>query len=71
MTETEHRHRREVRYLIHCVTEKGRHWVNEYLNHKNVAGRAPALKADINTQRRLGNTGKHGEWPEPEQEKNK
>ena len=71
MTDTEHRHRCEVRQLIAWSRERGRQWVIDYLGHKNVAGRAPALKADINAQRRLGNTGKHGEWLAPEQEKNK
>ena len=62
MTEIDHRHRCEVRHLINCVTKKGRSWVKDYLEHRNVAGRAEALRADLNQQRRLGNTGRPNEW---------
>lgn len=62
-TDTEtHRHRCEVRTLIRFSANKGRAWVRDYLADKRVAGRAAALRADLNDQTKKGNTGEHGQW---------
>ena len=60
-TET-HRHRCEVRTLLRASANKGRAWVRDYLADKRVAGRAAALRADLNEQIAKGNTGEHGTW---------
>ena len=60
-TETE-RHRCEVRTLLRASTNKGRAWVRDYLADKRVAGRAAALRADLNEQIAKGYTGEHGTW---------
>jgi hypothetical protein len=60
-TETE-RHRCEVRTLLRASANKGRAWVRDYLADKRVAGRAAALRADLNDQIAKGNTGEHGTW---------
>lgn len=64
MQDLDHRHRCEVRYLIALAKKEGRQAVVDYLAHKNVAPRAARLRADLNEQRKLGNTGKAGEWIE-------
>lgn len=58
------RHRCEVRTLIRAASDpvKGRAWVREYLADKRVAGRAAALRADLNEQMARGNLGQAGEW---------
>ena len=60
-TETE-RHRCEVRTLLRAAANKGRAYVRDYLADKRVAGRAAALRADLNEQTAKGNTGEHGTW---------
>jgi len=60
-TETE-RHRCEVRTLLRFSVNKGEAWVRDYLADKRVAGRAAALRADLNEQMARGNTGEHGQW---------
>ncbi len=60
-TETE-RHRCEVRTLLRAAANKGRAYVRDYLADKRVAGRAAALRADLNEQTDRGNTGEHGQW---------
>ena len=60
-TETE-RHRCEVRTRIRFSVNKGRAWVRDYLADKRVAGRAAALRADLNEQMARGNTGEEGVW---------
>ena len=57
-----HRHRCEVRTLLRASANKGRAWVRDYLADKRVAGRAAALRADLNEQIAKGNTGEHGQW---------
>lgn len=58
------RHRCEVRALIQAAADpyKGRAWVRGYLADKRVAGRAAALRADLNEQMARGNLGQAGEW---------
>ena len=56
------RHRCEVRTLLRASANKGRAWVRDYLADKRVAGRAAALRADLNDQIAKGNTGEHGTW---------
>lgn len=56
------RHRCEVRTLIRFSANKGRAWVRDYLADKRVAGRAAALRADLNEQMARGNTGEEGVW---------
>lgn len=57
-----HRHRCEVRTLLRFSVNKGKAWVRDYLADKRVAGRAAALRADLNDQSAKGNTGEHGQW---------
>lgn len=62
-SETEkHRHRCEVRTLLRFSVNKGEAWVRDYLADKRVAGRAAALRADLNEQMAKGNTGEEGVW---------
>lgn len=56
------RHRCEVRTLLRASANKGRAWVRDYLADKRVAGRAAALRADLNDQMARGNTGEFGQW---------
>lgn len=60
----DHRHRCEVRHLIALARKEGRQAVVDYLSHKSVAPRAARLKAELNEQRNLGNTGAWGQWIE-------
>lgn len=57
-----YRHECEVRCLLRAATNKGRAWVRDYLADKRVAGRAAALRADLNEQMARGNTGEEGAW---------
>lgn len=52
------RHRAEVTTLIRMRRERGADWLSAWLADPRVAGRAPALKADIKAQWELGNKGK-------------
>jgi hypothetical protein len=63
-SDPEHRHRCEVRCLIVMAKKEGRQAVKDYLDHKNVAPRAPQLRLDLNAQIKAKNTGKPGEWIE-------
>jgi hypothetical protein len=56
------RHRAEVRMLLRRLKNQGRHAVKEYLDDPRVAGRREQLRTDLNTQKRLGNSGAVEEW---------
>ena len=49
-------------WVLRASANKGSAWVRDYLADKRVAGRAAALRADLNDQTKKGNTGEHGQW---------
>ena len=59
-----HRHRGEVRMLIASSAEpsRGQAWVDAYLAHPRVSGRAPALASDMRDQLNKGHDGQEGLW---------
>lgn len=59
-----HRHQCEVRMLIAARSDeaRGEAWVDAYLAHPRVAGRAAALKADMKDQLNKGSDGCWGLW---------
>lgn len=58
------RHRCEVRMLIAANRdrERGRAWVQDYLDAPAVAGRREQLREDLNDQIAKGSRGGEGEW---------
>lgn len=59
----QHRHRSECRHYLAQERQRGGAWFRRFIaDWKRWTG--SALQKDFNEQRRLGNTGRHGEWIE-------